>query len=237
MRRLYLVSLILALVWSVAFCDEKMPPAHWKFDEASGSTVKDGSGNDNGMIHGATWVTGKSGAALYFDGIDDQVVMSPKQALTSKGFSISAWIYPEKAAGQQAIFSNGGSGVKGSGISFLVGDRMCIWMFDESGKRINGVTSKVIVPQKWQHVVFVFDGEKGFLYHNGRKCSEFSCGGFNAGANRIAIGRGRFGNIWQFHGAIDELMIGYKALADEEVSSLYEINKSASPAPELLQKE
>jgi hypothetical protein len=48
--------------------------AYWKFDECSGSTVGDYSGNGNiGTIYGATWVSGYSGCALEFDGVDDYV--------------------------------------------------------------------------------------------------------------------------------------------------------------------
>lgn len=48
--------------------------ANWKFDEGSGSTLGDTSGHDfDGVINGATWVTGHSGYALDFDGVDDYV--------------------------------------------------------------------------------------------------------------------------------------------------------------------
>lgn len=48
--------------------------AHWHFDEGSGNTAYDSSGNNNnGMIHGANWTSGVSGYALSFDGIDDYV--------------------------------------------------------------------------------------------------------------------------------------------------------------------
>ncbi|RLJ10179.1 MAG: hypothetical protein DRP15_00895, partial [Candidatus Aenigmatarchaeota archaeon] len=50
------------------------PVAHWRFDEGSGSTVYDSTSNNNdGTINGASWVTGKYGAALKFDGVDDYV--------------------------------------------------------------------------------------------------------------------------------------------------------------------
>ena len=48
--------------------------AYWKFDEGSGNTLEDSSGNDHdGTIYGATWVTGYSGYALDFDGVNDYV--------------------------------------------------------------------------------------------------------------------------------------------------------------------
>ena len=59
----------------------------WNFDEGAGSVVGDSSGNGNdGVIRGATWVKGKYGGALSFDGVDDYVTVGiihsqPKQNL------------------------------------------------------------------------------------------------------------------------------------------------------------
>jgi len=47
---------------------------YWKFDEGSGSTAGDSSGNDyDGTIYGASWITGYSNNALDFDGTNDYV--------------------------------------------------------------------------------------------------------------------------------------------------------------------
>ena len=46
--------------------------AHFGFDEGSGSTVRDASGNNHeGTIHGAKYVQLQHGYALEFDGEDD----------------------------------------------------------------------------------------------------------------------------------------------------------------------
>jgi len=51
--------------------------AYWKFDECSGNTVGDSSSHGyDGTRFGATWVSGYSGCALQFDGIDDYVELS-----------------------------------------------------------------------------------------------------------------------------------------------------------------
>jgi len=47
---------------------------YWKFDEGAGDTASDSSGHDfDGTIYGASWVTGKYGKALSFDGTNDYV--------------------------------------------------------------------------------------------------------------------------------------------------------------------
>ncbi|MHC4526379.1 MAG: putative Ig domain-containing protein, partial [Planctomycetota bacterium] len=49
--------------------------AHWKFDEAGGSTAFDssGSGHDGTLVNGPTWTTGRLGGALRFDGTNNYI--------------------------------------------------------------------------------------------------------------------------------------------------------------------
>jgi hypothetical protein len=66
---------------------------YWKFDEGSGNTASDSSGNNNtGTIYGPTWDTGKIGQALKFDGTDDYVSISPLNISGITSLTVSAWI-------------------------------------------------------------------------------------------------------------------------------------------------
>ena len=48
--------------------------AHWRFDEGTGATAQDASGNNNdGNVDGANWVAGLRGSALEFDGVEDSL--------------------------------------------------------------------------------------------------------------------------------------------------------------------
>src|SRR5262245_14536190 len=71
--------------------------AAYGFDEGSGVTVTDASGNgNNGKITGATWVSsGKYGGALQFDG-NEAVVTIPDSASLhlSSGMTLEAWVNP-----------------------------------------------------------------------------------------------------------------------------------------------
>jgi len=59
---------------------------HWKFDEKSGNTANDSSGNDfhATVIGNATWIQGMRGNALKFDGVNDYVNM-PQNAVSYIG--------------------------------------------------------------------------------------------------------------------------------------------------------
>jgi len=68
---------------------------YWRFDEGIGSTAKDSSpyGND-GTIYGATWVDGKFGKALYFDGVDDSAKVETQffDPYIAKQFTLTMWV-------------------------------------------------------------------------------------------------------------------------------------------------
>ena len=71
--------------------------AYWKFDEGSGTSVADSSGNGNTgtLVNGPLWTAGRVGNALFFDGIDDNVTVPDSTSLDlSSSFTLSAWVNP-----------------------------------------------------------------------------------------------------------------------------------------------
>jgi hypothetical protein len=85
------------------------------FDEGNGSITKERSGNGNhgipdyiGIfnIHGATWVKGKFGNALAFDGKDDYVEIPHHKSLNvADGITIAAWVKGNDFSGQKTIIN------------------------------------------------------------------------------------------------------------------------------------
>ena len=73
------------------------PKAHWTFDDGSGTTASDSSGNNNtGTLHsGATWTSsGRVGShAINFDGSNNAVVDAPYPVIdTSQSYAVAAWV-------------------------------------------------------------------------------------------------------------------------------------------------
>ena len=71
--------------------------AAYGFDEGSGSTVTDASGNgNNGTISNATWASaGKFGRALQFNGTSSMVTVPDSSSLQlSSGMTLEAWVNP-----------------------------------------------------------------------------------------------------------------------------------------------
>jgi len=74
----------------------------WHFDEGTGTTAADSSGNNNNgtLVNGPTWTTGKVGGALSFDGVDDYASLGTSGMPSgSQPFSISVWMKKDPALG------------------------------------------------------------------------------------------------------------------------------------------
>ena len=69
------------------------PVGYWKFDEGTGNTVADSSGNGNNGTFAGTgshWVDGKLGKAGSFNGTDNVVTLQSQPNFSK--FSITAWV-------------------------------------------------------------------------------------------------------------------------------------------------
>ncbi|HKA82324.1 MAG TPA: LamG domain-containing protein [Acidimicrobiales bacterium] len=100
------------------------PVAAYSFDEGTGSSLGDGSGNGNvGTVSGATWSQGRYGTALRFNGADDVVRVPPSTSLdVGPALTLSAWIRPATSQGgwrtilhreQDAFFLDAGGDLRG----------------------------------------------------------------------------------------------------------------------------
>ena len=71
----------LRAVTSLTVAAERVPSAHWKFDEASGGSATDSSSNGHtGTIVGAVRTPGQAGEGLSSDGVNDYVFASDAQS-------------------------------------------------------------------------------------------------------------------------------------------------------------
>jgi len=119
MRRIWLNILIMVLLSSVQFLGSlsliSSTPgwetlASWAFDEGTGNTASDSSGNGNdGTLFGPTWVTRDSGYALYFDGVDDYVSIPILYGSSPSGIRLTAWI-KSPLDREMVIFYHGDNG-------------------------------------------------------------------------------------------------------------------------------
>lgn len=132
------------------------PIAYWNFNESSGTTAADTSGNNRQgtlmNMDDTDWISGANGNALNFDGIDDYVTVSGFTGVSgSLPRSCSAWI--KKSDTDEAMILSWGEPVRGKKWMFRVGTagnlEVALW-----DGLIQGTT--VINNGLWHHVASVY---------------------------------------------------------------------------------
>ena len=140
----------------------------WLFDEGKGGVAADTSGNGNdGEVSGAKWAEGKFGGALEFEP-PHVVKVEPSDSLNFKDqMTIATWVYMNKGVSDTAIRRNGSyllevqSGGERVPGAYVFG----IW---SGGGFTGGVWGKTVVePEKWYHIVGLYDGSEMKLYVDG----------------------------------------------------------------------
>ena len=85
--------------------------SHWKFDEGSGSTAYDSTGdNDGTLVNGPAWTVGQIDGALDFDGTNDYVTVAHDRSLDISGVTLSAWVKLNDDVNSQNIVGKTASG-------------------------------------------------------------------------------------------------------------------------------
>jgi len=195
----------------------------WSFDEGSGTTVADASGNDlNGVIKGATWVNGKVGKALQFDGVNDYIEIPHDASLDIQdALTVEAWINPSSTAADQRILSKSPYPNNDFSMIRASNNRVLVSM------KINGVVQSIYSPAnavpvgKWTHVVGTYDGQRMRLYINGTQVNSFAVSG-KIGVHAAPLLIGTNATSAYFKGMVDEICIYNKALTACEVLDRYQ---------------
>lgn len=148
----------------------------WLFNEGSGTTARDTSGNGrNGTITGAVWGTGVNGGALVL--LPGRYVVLPSDAaLNPPTFTITAWIKPGDFSGPYNYIYSNARDCCGSynGINFSVAyNTLTGTIWNAAGGWPGGaqwVNSSAGISNSpvWTFVAFSYDGSKMALYVNGR---------------------------------------------------------------------
>jgi hypothetical protein len=206
---------------------------HWTFDEGSGSTAADSSGNGNaGTVSGATWTTGKFNGALSFNGGTAMVTVPDSASLDStSAVTVSAWIRPTSWPNNygDAIVNKEGNYALRSGDNAATQFDMLWW----NGSMIRSVRTTPPSTGAWHHVVGIANGnDASALYVDGVLVASSPANWFGSTrtlSNPLYIG-GSQGDPG-FSGVIDDVRIYNRALSASEVSDLYAAGGTTPPPP------
>jgi len=220
--------------------------AYYKFDETSGATAIDSSGNNNNgvLTNGPTRTTGVSGTALSFDGVNDYVSLPDNLLDNLSVGSFCSWIYWDVPSDNNNSFqlltdteisaNNYVGEITISDNDFA--DRKSAFFNTHirqgSGNDFN-VTSNnnVALRQTWQYFCAVQDGTFVNFYLNGQHMASTGgrtgistdsdwFGDIAANAQIVSLGSYR-GISGFFKGKMDEVRIYNRALSSLEIQDLY----------------
>ena len=180
--------------------------AAWGFNEGSGTTLGDSSGNGRtGTVTGATWTPGRYGQALNFDGND---FVSLGDLDLGGSFTVIAWIQT------RSLFSNGCSSLVMKPLDY--GFEICFGQLFSgvaSGTNWSAYISRPLTSgdlNVWRHVAMTYDGTTLRLYFDGSPVA--SAAGAHT-SNNTALLFGRWTPASEFwNGLIDEVRIYSRAL-------------------------
>ena len=186
--------------------------AYYPFDD----DLVDHSGNgNNGTSHGATFVSGYSGQALSFDGLDDYVFAPVNiNAGVMPQMTMSAWARSNSNSGGTVISCDDGGYDRTIDIDSRGGGTG--WSAFSGSKGVLGYSPVTI--GEWTFVAAVYDqdAETVKLYVNGALINEGE-GLLESGLDYIHIGANPSHRQY-FSGAIDEVRIYNRTLSAEELN-------------------
>ncbi|MBI1978818.1 MAG: LamG domain-containing protein [Candidatus Aenigmarchaeota archaeon] len=211
---------------------------YWSFNEGSGSTTDDNSGNKNVGTLGPScpncpaWQDGKFSKALSFDGVDDyvdagnDVSLRPSDALT-----VTAWIKNRGGATTTEIINYRKDNVPDYTLYYIYRSFVLVNVNDGTthGAGVASVYNGGDLPNEWKHVALVFSRADRTLksYIDGvLQSSVGSTGGdYPLHVNAPNLDKLYFGSakpgLRPADVLIDEVSIYNRALSGGEISALY----------------
>jgi hypothetical protein len=204
---------------------------HWAFDEGSGSTTTDSSGNSNNgvLLNSPTYAGGKVGShALDFGGDYDRVEIPdiPSLDFGSGDFSVSFWFNSSQvvSSGHRLI------GDMNSGTGFII-------FRDSNGLKFQvtgiGDTSIILASSgngsfdgNWHHVVVTRSNDDFQLYvDNTSEGTDTKAVGNINSPDTLRIGASS-ASSGDFDGLMDDVRLYNRALTKNDIAQLYAINNA-----------
>ncbi len=213
---------------------------YWNLNEGTGTVAGDASGNGNTgtLVNTSTWVTGKIGDRLYYNGTDplQYVDVGDGSTLnfdTNQPFSIAAWINFVPAIGNNYyILAKQNNYSPWEGIQFAVdgtNDRIWTTLSDIGGGSIWTITPyNSITPSTWHLVVMTYDGSllaSGTAMYLDGVAQSFAVDSNNLTSSILTthdmtIGADPSGNQ-PLNGTLDDVRVYGRVLSPAEILALY----------------
>jgi len=210
---------------------ERIKPlvAHWTFDHANGRALADASGNghDAQLVGAAKLAPEQVGYALLLGSEGGHVECPDEFTLDLRDeMAISCWIKVATFNSHWPIIITKGDSVLRLNINQFP-RRLAFNCAGLTSLRGSGIRGPIeLDDEKWHHVVVTFDGQKLYLYVDGRlNTSELVSGRIATNDESISVGALSENSAYCWNGSIDEVRIYTGSLAVDEIRTLYEEEK------------
>jgi hypothetical protein len=212
---------------------------YWSFEDGSGTKAEDFSptGTNTGTLtNGPTWVDGKIGKAVNFDGTDDYVSVGVGEIGPNIGsvnaITLSSWVkptvYPGALGRKRAISFLLSDGTTGGLLGFYDGGKIEVGGRSTSGDGFQSTTVTFPALDEWHLATGVLDfqDDKIYVYLDGvlsaTQSVSFANTTYTHGTPTLIDSLGSFSNSSDFFsGSLDEVRIYDYALSASEIAGLY----------------
>lgn len=142
--------------------------AMWDFEEGTGTTVVDGSGNGHDLtLSGATWTTGTvgTGAANFAASAAHGSATGHADFNATRALTITAWIQPTRVSGVQGLVARGArSGAVQDWGLYLNGTELSVlFNWPSSADTLHDSSGAAIATGTWAFVAMVLDVDAGTI--------------------------------------------------------------------------
>jgi hypothetical protein len=217
--------------------------AHWKLDENTGLSTADSSGNGNtgALQNGPTWVTGRIGSALSFDGSptggDDAVNAGSGASVRNLGpMTVAAWI---KVATVGELGNPGRIVHKATGTAPVNGWQFVTQGTNQLGFAVDFTTNDLVRVSAanvyslsaWHHVVVTWDGTAAannvVMYVNGTAVGSYETTTDALGSRvsdqsaNIYLGNEPTNHDRTLDGALDDVRVYNRVLSLGEIRAIH----------------
>ena len=209
----------------------------WLFNEGAGNLAKDSSGHgyDADFVERPTWVAGRYGSALQFEGDSYLEIRNSSEDLAFGGtvpFTITAWV---KNQGGGIVVGKYNAGIAGAYFLQINADGTIAYDRERDPWIIYGTTA--LPSDDFGHVAAVYDGTALKIYVNGELDVEQEWGSQNTDIVTPVLIGARLDNgvpSTLFNGVLDEVAIFNVALTAEQIQEVMKglaSSKAVSPIP------
>jgi hypothetical protein len=201
--------------------------AYYKFDESSGSSAADSSGNGYTatLQGGGTFSAGIQGNALTLSGSSQYASLPTGVVGGFTAYSVAAWVNPSALPNFSRIFDFGSGTTSYMFLTPNSGTALRFAITTGGAGREQQINATPLTTGSWQHVVVTLGAGTGTLYVNGAvvaRSTRVSLTPSSLGTTtQLWIGRSEFTTDPYYNGQFDNFRIYSRALAAADVAALY----------------